>query len=234
MKDSFILYTEQKEVINKLSDEQAGKLIKAIYEYVETEKMPELDPLLDIVIIPFKQNLDRNKEKYNKISEIRAKAGAKGGKQKKQKQTKESKCNDNDNVNENDNENVNVNDNDNENVSDSCVDGLQEIIDFYNENIGLITPHGLEVLSDYAKEMPYDVIIYAMKKAVEANVRTIQYIKGTLNNWQNAGVKTLIQAEEESRRFKKTKQENMKEETEEEAIARKKKALEEGMKNAKW
>ena len=234
MKDSFILYTEQKEVINKLSDEQAGKLIKAIYEYVETEKMPELDPLLDIVIIPFKQNLDRNKEKYNKISEIRAKAGAKGGKQKKQKQTKESKCNDNDNVNENDNENVNVNDNDNENVSDSCVDGLQEIINFYNENIGLITPYGLEVLSDYAKEMPYDVIIYAMKKAVEANVRTIQYIKGTLNNWQNAGVKSLIQAEEESRRFKNNKQENIKEETEEEAIARKTKALEEGMKNAKW
>ena len=238
MKDSFILYTEQKEVINKLSDEQAGKLIKAIYEYVETEKMPELDPLLDIVIIPFKQNLDRNKEKYNKISEIRAKAGAKGGKQKKQKQTKESKCNENDNVNENenvnDNENVNVNDNDNENVSDSCVDGLQEIINFYNENIGLITPYGLEVLSDYAKEMPYDVIIYAMKKAVEANVRTIQYIKGTLNNWQNAGVKSLIQAEEESRRFKNNKQENIKEETEEEAIARKTKALEEGMKNAKW
>lgn len=232
MKDSFILYTEQKEVINKLSDEQAGKLIKAIYEYVETEKMPELDPLLDIVIIPFKQNLDRNKEKYNKISEIRAKAGAKGGKQKKQKQTKESKCNDNDNVNENDNVNVNVNDNDNENVSDSCVDGLQEIINFYNENIGLITPYGLEVLSDYAKEMPYDVIIYAMKKAVEANVRTIQYIKGTLNNWQKAGVKNLIQAEEESRRFKNNKQENIKEETEEEAIARKTKALEEAIKNA--
>ena len=58
MKDSFILYTEQKEVIDKLSDEQAGKLIKAIYKYVETEKMPELDKLIDIVIIHFKQNLD--------------------------------------------------------------------------------------------------------------------------------------------------------------------------------
>ena len=45
MKDSFILYTEQKEVIDKLSDEQAGKLIKAIYKYVETQKMPELDKL---------------------------------------------------------------------------------------------------------------------------------------------------------------------------------------------
>lgn len=201
MKDSFILYTEQKEVIDKLNDEQAGKLIKAIYEYVETEKMPELDPLLDIVIIPFKQNLDRNKEKYNKISEIRAKAGAKGGKQKKQKQTKEIKCNDN--VNVNDNDNVNVNDNDNENVGDSCVDGLQEVVDFYNENIGLITPYGLEVLSDYAKEMPTDLIIYAMEISVEANVRTIQYIKGILNNWSNKGIKTLIEAKKENQKQNK-------------------------------
>ena len=64
MKDSFILYTEQKEVIDKLSDEQAGKLIKAIYEYVETGQMPKLNALLEIVIIPFKQNIDRNANKY--------------------------------------------------------------------------------------------------------------------------------------------------------------------------
>lgn len=200
MKDSFILYTEQKEVIDKLSDEQAGKLIKAIYKYVETEKMPELDKLLDIVIIPFKQNLDRNKEKYNKISGIRAKAGAKGGKQKKQKQTKEINCNDN--VNENVNENDNVNVNDNDKVSDSCVDGLQKIIDFYNENIGLITPYGVEVLEDYSKDMPTDLIIYAMQISVEANKRTIKYIKAILNNWQKAGIRTLVQAKDENHKKK--------------------------------
>lgn len=200
MKDSFILYTEQKEVIDKLSDEQAGKLIKAIYKYVETEKMPELDKLLDIVIIPFKQNLDRNKEKYNKISEIRAKAGAKGGKQKKQKQTKEINCNDN--VNDKVNENVNVNVNDNDKVSDSCVDGLQKIIDFYNENIGLITPYGVEVLEDYSKDMPTDLIIYAMQISVEANKRTIKYIKAILNNWQKAGIRTLVQAKDENHKKK--------------------------------
>jgi len=109
MKDSFILYTEQKAVIDKLTDEQAGKIIKAIYEYVETDKMPQLDNILDLVITPFKLALDRNKAKYEKVSKIRAEAGAKGGKQKKQMQTKESKCNDNENVNENDNENVNIN-----------------------------------------------------------------------------------------------------------------------------
>ena len=202
MKDSFILYTEQKAVIDKLTDEQAGKIIKAIYEYVETEKMPKLDSMLDIIIIPFKQNLDRNREKYNKISEIRAKAGAKGGKQKKQMQTKESKCNDNENVNVN----VNVNDNDNA-VGESCVDGLQDVIDFYNNNIGLMTPYGLKILESYLEEgIPAELIIYAMQKAVESNKRTFQYVKGILNSWSKKDIKTLIQAKEEEQEFKREKQ----------------------------
>lgn len=245
-KDSFILYTEQKEVIDKLTDEQAGKLIKAIYEYVETGEMPKLDTMLDLVIIPFKQNIDRNADKYEETKKKRSEAGKLGAEVKKQKQAKQAnakfannkQANQAVNVNDNDNVNVNENVNDNNNnvvVGDSCVDGLQKIIKFYNENIGLITPYGIEVLSDYTKEMSYDVVIYAMKRAVEANVRTIQYIKGTLNNWQKAGVKTVIQAQEESYKFKNNNQDEAKnEETEQEKIARKTKALEEAMKNANW
>lgn len=112
------------------------------------------------------------------------------------------KPNVNDNVNENVNVNENGNDNDNEDVSDSCVDGLQKIIDFYNENIGMITPYGIEILSDYAKEMPIDLIIYAMQISVEANKKTIQYIKAILNNWQKAGIKTLADAKKESSKGK--------------------------------
>lgn len=201
MKDSFILYTEQKAVIDKLTDEQAGKVIKAIYEYVETDTMPQLDNVLDLVIIPFKLALDRNKAKYEKVSKVRAEAGAKGGKQKKQMQTKDSKCNDNDN------ENVNVNVNENNNASDSCVDGLQEVIEFYNNNIGLITPFGATLLKDYVEEMGKDMVIYAMQISVEANKRTIQYIKAILNNWQKAGIKTLADAKRESKRNRSAEEE---------------------------
>ena len=109
------------------------------------------------------------------------------------------------------NENININKNnrkrgykgEKEEVSDSCVDGLQEIINFYNENIGMITPYGIEILSDYAKEMPTDLIILAMKKSVEANKRTIQYIKGILNNWSKKGIKTVLEAEQEDENFRK-------------------------------
>lgn len=120
------------------------------------------------------------------------------------------------NVNDNDNDNVNVNDNDNDNVSGSRVDDLQEnnendsrvdsfqrIIEFYNNNVGAITPFGAEVISDYLKDMPEELIMLAMKKAVEADTRNIRYIKGILNNWHKKGIKTVLEAEKEGAEFKK-------------------------------
>lgn len=112
-------------------------------------------------------------------------------------------------------------------IGDSCVDGLSKVIEFYNENIGLITPYGTEILADYLKEMDTEVIIYAMEKAVEANIRTLAYIKGTLNNWNKQGIKTLLEAKEENQKFKSNKTKDI--ETEEEAKARKIKELEDSI-----
>ena len=103
----------------------------------------------------------------------------------------------NENVNDNENENVNVNDNDN--VSDSCVDGLQKVVEFYNNNVGALTPFGLEILEDYTREMTEEVVIYAMQISVEANKRNLAYIKAILNNWSKAGVKTLADAQNENK-----------------------------------
>ena len=113
-------------------------------------------------------------------------------------------------------------------ANDSCVDGLQKIIDFYNNNIGLLTHYGIEVFKDYLKDMNYDVIIYAMQLSVESNARTMKYIKAILNNWSKAGVKNLVEAQEESISHK-NKNAEPKEETEKEKIERKIKALEEAV-----
>ena len=118
--------------------------------------------------------------------------------------------------------------------SDSCVDGFNKVIDFYNNNIGLLTPYGLELLQDYAKEIEPDAIVFALKKATEANQRHLSYIKAILNTWSNKGIKTLIEAQEETTNFmnNKNKATETTTETEEERIARKTKALEEAIKNA--
>lgn len=50
--------------------------------------------------------------------------------------------------------------------------------------------------------MSSELIILAMKKAVEADKRTIQYIKGILNNWTKKGIKTVFEAENEDKNFK--------------------------------
>lgn len=91
---------------------------------------------------------------------------------------------------------------------DSCFD---EVIDFYQQNIGLITSYGKELLEDYLKEMPKELVIYAMQLAVEANARNIKYIKAILNNWNKTGTKTLIQAKEQNEKFKKEKESNKRE-----------------------
>ena len=114
MKNSFILYTEQKAVIDKLTDEQAGKLIKAIYAH-ETGEEYNLDAILDLVITPFLTSLERNTEKYQKRVETNKKNIAKrwneedtkntNGKNGIQNDTNDTNGNDSDSVSDNVNEN---------------------------------------------------------------------------------------------------------------------------------
>ena len=225
-RDSFIFYRSYYEAMSGLKDKEKLQLFNAISELSLNENEIKLTGVCKNIFTAIKPQIVANSERYEN--------GKKGGRPKKetsgfQKTKTIGFENEKPNKNENDNENVNVNENNNDNASDSCVDGLQKIIDFYNNNIGLLPPYGLEVFQDYLNEMDYQVIIFAMKKAVEANVRTIQYIKGTLNNWSKAGVKTLIEAQEESNAFK-TK--NVRpEETEEEKLARKIRELEESQRN---
>jgi DnaD/phage-associated family protein len=194
-RDSFIFYRSFYEAISELPKENQADSYNAIMKYALDQEEIELTGISKAIFSLVKPQLDANYKKYENGKQKKSKAEA------KQKQTKSKKVtNVNENVNVNDNVNVNVNDNDK--VSDSCVDGLQKIIDFYNENIGLITPYGVEVLEDYSKDMPTDLIIYAMQISVEANKRTIKYIKAILNNWQKAGIRTLVQAKDENHKKK--------------------------------
>jgi len=198
-RDSFIFYRSFYEAISELPKENQADTYNAIMQYALNQTEIELTGISKAIFSLVKPQLDANYKKYENGKQKKSKTEAK----KKQIKSKtETNVNDNENVNVNDNVNDNVNENDNDNVSDSCVDGLQQIIDFYNENVGLLTPYGLEVLEDYTKEMSVDLVIYAMQISVEANKKTIKYIKAILNNWQKAGIKTLTQAKNENHKKK--------------------------------
>ena len=198
-RDSFIFYRSFYEAIKEVPEDAQLQIYKAISIYALEQEEIELTGIARAIFSLVKPQLDANYKKYENGKQTKNKMKAKD----KQNESKiETNVNDNENVNVNDNEN------NNDNVGESCIDGLQQIIDFYNNNIGLITPYGLEILSDYAKDMPKDLIILAMKKAVEADKRTIQYVKGILNNWSKKGIKSVIDAEKEDKQFQSTKQEN--------------------------
>ncbi len=69
MQKSFILHSDQIEIFENLSDEDAGKVIKEIYRYANYNKPTTLTGLLKTVFIPFKTALDRNGEKYERVCE---------------------------------------------------------------------------------------------------------------------------------------------------------------------
>lgn len=212
-KESFILYLEHQAVFEMLTDEQAGQLIKNIFEYEKTGQVPKMEQMLNVAFVPIKQDLDKNRAKYEKVVERNKKNIEKRWQNKLPNDTKnttgkngipnDTKNTDNDNDYDNDYDNdISCSDNI---LGDSCVDGLKNIINFYNNNINPITPFALETLNDYAKEMETELIILAMQKAVDANVRNIKYIKAILNNWSNKGIKTVVEAKAEEEMFNQKK-----------------------------
>jgi hypothetical protein len=114
-KKSFVLYTDQREVFDELSDEDAGKLIKHIFAYVNDEDPITEDKLLKVAFLPIKTQLKRDLKMWDEKKEQRAEAGKKGGLAKssnaKQSLAKPSNAtNDVANLAVNVNGNVNVND----------------------------------------------------------------------------------------------------------------------------
>lgn len=78
-KDSFLMYTEWANQINRLTDAQAGTLLKAIFSYVKRDQMPLLDDKTDMCFSFIQGQLDRDSKKYEDVCEKRRESGKKGG-----------------------------------------------------------------------------------------------------------------------------------------------------------
>ncbi len=128
-KKSFILYTEYGDIIETLSDEDAGILFKSIFSYCMNGKETELTGDARITFAFIKKDLDRNGEKYKDKCESSRINGLKGGRPKKIKEETPDENSETENLNNlknpknptvffktlNDNDNDNENENDNEN-----------------------------------------------------------------------------------------------------------------------
>lgn len=114
-KKSFVLYADQREIFEELSNEDAGKLIKHIFAYISDENPESDDKILRLAFLPIKTQLKRDLKLWDEKKQLRSEAGKKGGLAKssnaKQSLAKPSNAtNDLANLAVNVNGNVNVND----------------------------------------------------------------------------------------------------------------------------
>ena len=109
-KKSFVLYSDQRELFDQLTDEYAGKLIKHIYSYVNDENPISDDIIIKISFTPIKLQLKRDLKKWELQQDQRKEAGRKSAENRKRALTESNERSISSTVNVNGNVNGNVND----------------------------------------------------------------------------------------------------------------------------
>jgi hypothetical protein len=107
-KKSFILYSDAIHTVEKLSDTDAGQLLKHLLRYVNDQNPTTENPLVEIAFEPIKQQLKRDLVKFEDVKVKRSEAGKAGATKRWQDIANANKgiqtianiaVNDNDNVN---------------------------------------------------------------------------------------------------------------------------------------
>lgn len=117
IKKSFIAYSDWKETFDELPNEEAGKLIKHIFAYVNNENPITDSILIKAVFANIKSTLNRDMEKWETQLQQRKEAGKKSAELRATKDNERSTSVDE--TTRNSTDNVSVSDNVSDNVNDS-------------------------------------------------------------------------------------------------------------------
>lgn len=82
---------------------------------------------------------------------------------------------------EKDNNNINININNKEINS----------VEYYEQEIGQLSPHQMEVLFNYEDNLGIDLIKEAINKTVNSNAKNFRYLEAILKDWKKFGYKSL-------------------------------------------
>lgn len=199
MKESIIFYISQYTAIKDLTDEQIGRLFRAIFEkQLGNEVVLGDDIKIAFNFINNQLVVDEKKytEKCEKNRENGKKGGAPKGNQNAKKTTKQPKQPNGlkNNPNDNDNENENENDND-----IYIINNNSTIYDFVQQNFGrVLSPAEYEEISSWNDN---ELTRYAIKQSVLSNKCVVKYISRILNAYERENIKTVQQAQERERQY---------------------------------
>ena len=140
IKKSFVLYVDNIQQIELLTDDEAGRLLKRIYRYIDTGRDEDSGiRLLDVLFAGIKAQLDRDAAKYKAKCETNSRIA---------REREENRRNKNTNVHERARTFTNVTDNDSDNDNDSDI----------SISADTDTTHAptLQEVYDYIKPIGYD------------------------------------------------------------------------------
>ena len=94
----------------------------------------------------------------------------------------------------------------NQNKNNATTD-FSEIYSYYQQEIGVLSPNQAEQLADYLKldNFEPELLKRAIDKASNNAKRSFGYVNSILRNWKQNGITTLVQADEEDRKFQESK-----------------------------
>lgn len=169
-KKSIVVYAEWIEKFEALSDEEAGKLIKHFFRYVNDLNPQAPDRITEISFISIKQSLKRDLKQWEMTKESRSKAGKIGGIKSGESRKKQSEANEafasitkQNESNEAVNVNVNVINNNNTGDSSPAIDFLK-FIDYFNS----FTNRKFRVTDKVKRSLIARSKIYTKKQIIQA------------------------------------------------------------------
>lgn len=179
-KKSFLIYIDSLDILDELSDEEAGRLFKAIKSAQKGEDY-EPDSITRIAFAPFKSQFARDLEKYETICERNKNNGLKGGRPKTEHNPKnpvgstrgEANPKNHDSDSDSDSEK-------NKDVGDKSPVPLQQVLDAYHELLPMMP--SVQIFTDKRKSM---VRTFWKKRSTEhkaaGKVFTIDSLRGYFN-----------------------------------------------------
>lgn len=196
-KNSFVFYTEWKQYLDMLTSDEIKNLIFIICDYVEQNQKnlnkPNLSDRLLMVWMFIKNQLDKDKTKYDKRCETSKINGQKGGRPRKPKNLKEPKKADNDN--EYDNDNI---------ISDVIEEQEEDnLFSYVEKNFGrTLSPAETETILEWEDT---ELTRYAINQAMLNGAPNVKYMQAILDSYKTKNIKTITEAQADEKKFKKNK-----------------------------
>lgn len=195
------MYFSYLEPLANLTDEEVGRVVRAILKYGADKTIPDLSPSERMAFTFMKTNFDREAAAYDAKVEKKRENGKKGGapvgnqnarKQKQPKQPKEE---------EKEEEETNKKEESSSSKEEGVVlTTMTTILKSYEEAYGTATPVVKRMLGDYVDDLGADFVSKVIEVTAQAGGRIWPYLEKSLSECKRKGMSLAVYEAEQIRR----------------------------------